>query len=75
MKQDNKFTDYFGKDIFNIVINMKDKFHTSNITASPKFSLANSLVAGDILFKVLSEKSETPEQALKSAADEIKNSK
>lgn len=75
MKQDNQFTDYFGKDIFSIVISMKDKFHTSNITASPKFSLANSLVAGDILFKVLSEKSETPEEALKSAADEIKNSK
>ncbi|QHQ61910.1 extracellular solute-binding protein [Anaerocolumna sedimenticola] len=75
MKQDNKFTDYFGKDIFNIVINMKDKFHTSNITASPKFSLANSLVSGDILFKVLSEKSETPADALKSAADEINNSK
>ncbi len=75
MKQDNKFTDYFGKDIFNIVIGMKDKFHTSNITASPKFSMANSLVAGDILFKVLSEKSETPEAALKSAADEINNSK
>ncbi|WP_276353752.1 ABC transporter substrate-binding protein [Cohnella caldifontis] len=75
MKQDNKFTQYFGKDIFDIVIGMKDKFHTSNITASPKFSLANSLVAGDILFKVLSEKSETPEEALKSAADQIEKAK
>jgi len=54
---------------------MKDKFHTSNITASPKFSLANSLVSGDILFKVLSEKSATPEEALKSAANQILNSK
>lgn len=75
MKQDNKFTQYFGKDIFDIVIRMKDKFHTSNITASPKFSLANSLVSGDILFKVLSEKSETPEQALKNAADQIESAK
>ncbi len=75
MKQDNKFTEYFGKDIFEIVIGMKDKFHTSNITASPKFSLANTIVSGDLLFKVLSEKSASPEEALKSAADQIKNSK
>jgi len=71
MKQDNKFTQYYGKDIFDIVLGMKDRFHPSNITASPKFSQANSLVANDILFKVLSEKSETPAQALKNAADQL----
>lgn len=75
MKRDNKFTEYFGKDIFEIVNGMKDKFHPSNITSSSKFSLANSIVAGDILFKVLSEKSASPKDALKSAADQIKNSK
>ena len=75
MKQPNKYTDYFGKDIFNVVIKMKDKFHTSNITASPKYSLASSLVSSDILFRVLSEKSATPEEVLDSAADEIKNAR
>lgn len=73
MKETNKYTDYFGKDIFDVVISMKDKFHTSNITASPKYSLANSLISSDILFRVLGEKSATPEEALNSAADEIKN--
>lgn len=75
MKQPNKYTDYFGKDIFNVVIKMKDKFHTSNITASPKYSLASSLVSSDILFRVLSEKSATPEEVLDSAADEIMNAR
>ena len=51
-KETNKYTDYFGKDIFDVVISMKDKFHTSNITASPKYSLANSLISSDILFRV-----------------------
>ena len=73
MKQSNKYTDYFGKDIFDVVLNMKDKFHPSNITASPQFSLANTLVASDILFRVLNEKSATPEEALSAAAAEIKN--
>ena len=73
MKQENKYTDYFGKDIFDVVLGMKDKFHPSNITASPQFSLANSLVASDILFRVLNEKSATPQEALASAAEEIKN--
>ena len=71
MKEDNKFTQYFGKDIFDVVLAMKDKFHPSNITASPLFSLANSLVASDILFRVLNEQSATPEEALASAAAEI----
>ena len=58
---------------FDVVLGMKDKFHPSNITASPQFSLANSLVASDILFRVLNEKSATPQEALASAAEEIKN--
>ncbi len=73
MKQENKYTDYFGADIFDTVLAMKDKFHPSNITTSPQFSLANSLVSSDILFRVLNEKSATPEEALGSAAAEIKN--
>ena len=73
MKQDNKFTEYFGKDIFDVVLGMKDKFHPSNITTSPQYSLANSLVAGDILFRVLNEQSATPEEALADAAAEIKS--
>ena len=62
-------------DIFDVVLGMKDKFHPSNITASPQFSLANSLIATDILFRVLNEKSASPEEALSNAAAEIESAK
>lgn len=75
MKAQNKYTDYFGSDIFDVVLGMKDKFHPSNITASPQFSLANSLIATDILFRVLNEQSSTPEEALGNAAAEIESAK
>lgn len=73
MKQDNKFTEYFGNDIFDVVIQMKDKFHPSNITTSSQYSMASSLMCSDVLFRTLSEKSATPQEALASAAEEIKN--
>lgn len=75
MKTQNKYTDYFGMDIFDVVLGMKDKFYPSNITASPQFSLANSLIATDILFRVLNEKSASPEEALSNAAAEIESAK
>lgn len=71
MKQDNKFTQYFGNDIFDVVLEMKDRFHPTNITASPKFSLANSLVENELLFRVLGEKSATPAEGLKSIAEQL----
>lgn len=73
MRQDNKFTEYFGNDIFDVVMQMKDKFHPSNITTSSQYSLASSLMCSDVLFRVLSEQSATPQEALTSAAEEIKN--
>lgn len=73
MKAQNKYTDYFGSDIFDVVLGMKDQFHPSNITASPQFSLANSLVATDIMFRVLNEQSATPQEALDNAAAEIES--
>ena len=70
MKEPNVYTDYFGNDIFDTVIKMKDSFYPTNIT-QPKFPAANQLVATNVLFKALSDKSETPEQVLKEAADEL----
>ena len=54
---------------------MKDNFFTTNITTSSQYSLANSLVGSNVLFKVLSEQSETPQQALDAAAQEIEDAK
>jgi arabinosaccharide transport system substrate-binding protein len=71
MKQPNQFTEYFGPDIFNIILDMKDSFYTTNVTHE-QFPLANQLVAKNVLFKALSDKTLTPSQALSEAANEIK---
>ena len=74
MKQPNKYTDYFGSNIFDIVLQMKDNFYTTNITHK-QFPLANQLIAQNVLFKSLGDKTLTPAQALSEAAAEIKSSK
>ncbi len=71
MKKSNKYTDYFGPNIFNIILQMKDNFYTTNIT-NEQFPLANQLVGKNVLFKALGDKSLTPAQALDEAAKEIK---
>ncbi len=70
MKKSNKYTDYFGSDIFDIILQMKDNFYTTNIT-DDQFPLANQLVGKNVLFKALGDKSLTPAQALDEAAKEI----
>ncbi len=72
MKKSNKFTEFFGPDIFDTVIKMKDSFYTTNITAE-QFPLASQLVGKNVLFKALSDKKLTPKQALDEAAKEIGN--
>lgn len=71
VNQPNKYSEYITNNFFDVLMTMRPKFHTMNITASPKFSLANSLAGSDILFRALDEKSQTPQQALDAAAREI----
>ena len=71
MKVSNKYTDYFGADIFDQIMEMKDEFYATNITHE-LFPKANDLVAKNVLFKALSEKSVTPSEALEEAAIELK---
>ena len=70
MKSDNQYTDYFGKEIFTILLQVKDQINPINV--SEKFPKSCDLVKKDILFKSLKEGSQTPEQALKAAAAELK---
>jgi len=65
------YTDYFGSNIFDSVIDMKDSFYSTNVI-NDKFPLANQLVSTDVLFKVLSDRSMTPAEALAEAAAELK---
>lgn len=71
MKVSNKYTDFFGSDIFDIIMEMKDEFYATNVT-NELFPKANDLVAKNVLFKALSEKSVTPSEALEEAANELK---
>ncbi len=75
MKEPNKYTEYFGPDIFDQVLKMRDKFHPANVTSSPQFSMANTLVANNVLFSVLGDKSATPEEALSAAKAEIESAR
>lgn len=71
MKADNKFTEYYGKDVFSVLEPLKDQLHPINITE--QFPNAQTLVQSSVVFKVLSEKSMTPQEALDAAAQELKN--
>lgn len=71
MSADNQFTDYFGKGIFTMLQGVKDEIGASNITSL--FPDAVSLVQKNVVFKALKEQSQTPAEALKEAADELRS--
>ncbi|AIF50485.1 ABC transporter substrate-binding protein [Pelosinus sp. UFO1] len=70
MSADNKYTDYFGTDIFNTLKAVIGDIGSINVGA--KFPNAITLLQKNICFKVLKEQSQTPEQALKEAAEELR---
>lgn len=70
LKEPNKYTEYFGKDIFNILMSVKNEIDSPAITENtPKM---NQLVVQSVLYKVLKEGSQSPKQALKNVAKEMK---
>jgi arabinosaccharide transport system substrate-binding protein len=72
MKASNQYTEYFGKDIFTMLTQVKDEIGPTMITE--KYPLAIDLLKKNVSFKVIKEQSQTPEQALKEAADELRKS-
>jgi arabinosaccharide transport system substrate-binding protein len=72
MKASNQYTDYFGKDIFSILLQVKNEIGPIKMTE--KFPLAVDLIKKNVVFKALKEQSQTPEQALKEAANEVRKS-
>ncbi len=72
MKAANKFTDFYGTGVFDMLVDLRDELPAINITE--KFPNAQTLVQSSVVFKVLSEKSMTPEEALKAAAEELRAS-
>lgn len=71
MSEDNQYTDYFGKGVFDMLQSIKDDVNPINV--GEKFPAAVSLVQKNVMFKVLKEQSQTPEEALKAAAEELNN--
>ncbi len=70
---DNKYTEFFGKDIIDVVKSVKDDINPVNL--GPLYPDATTLVNRTTLFKVLCEQSQTPEEGLKAAAAELRAEK
>ncbi|MGL1892985.1 MAG: extracellular solute-binding protein [Spirochaetaceae bacterium] len=72
LKAENKFTKYFqNDDIFSILLEVKDEINPVTITSDlPELS---DLIKHDVMFQALGDQSKTPAQALKDAADKIRN--
>ena len=70
MSADNEYTEYFGKDIFDMLKSIKDEINPVNV--GDRYPAAVSLVQKEVMFKVLEEQSMTPEEALKAAAEELR---
>jgi arabinosaccharide transport system substrate-binding protein len=65
MKAKNQYTDYFGNGVFDMLVGIKDEI--AGINVGPKFPQAVTLVQKNVMFKVLGEKSASPQQALADA--------
>lgn len=67
---DNKYTDYFGKGIMDVVKSLKDEISPVNL--GQLYPDATILVNRTTLFKALYEQSLTPEEGLREAAAELR---
>jgi arabinosaccharide transport system substrate-binding protein len=66
----NKYTDFFGMGIFDRLLEVKNEISPIQITDN--YPAAINLIITDISFKALKEKSGTPAEVLKQAADELR---
>ncbi|MDU0202079.1 ABC transporter substrate-binding protein [Paenibacillus sp. MAH-36] len=65
---------YFNNEkIFNVLLDMKEEIKSPNM--SELSSASQDLVNSNVMFKSLKDQSQTPEQALKAAADELRKQK
>ncbi|MBP2657149.1 MAG: extracellular solute-binding protein family 1 [Firmicutes bacterium] len=70
MTAPNKYTDYFGTDIFPTLQSVVGDIDSLNV--GPKFPEAISLLDKIVCFRVLKEQSQSPAEALKEVAEELK---
>lgn len=72
MKVENKFTEYYGTGVFDMLSDLREEVEIPSINIGEKFPNAQTLVQSSVVFKVLSEQSLTPEEALDAAAEELR---
>ena len=70
MKEPNKFTDYFGDGVFDLLYTIKDEFNPMNITEY--YPLGITLLQKTVMVNALEMESMTPAEALTMAADELR---
>jgi arabinosaccharide transport system substrate-binding protein len=72
VKEPNKFTAYYqnGTGLFDVLTKVKDGFNGTNVSGN--YPAIIDTIKHKVMFQVLSDKSKTPEQALKDAADELR---
>ncbi len=70
MREDNEFYQYFNKDIFDILLSIKD--NVAGIQLSEYTPDVLTEIDSNIMHSVLREQNATPEEALKRSADTIR---
>ena len=71
MSAPNKFTEYFqNENVFKMLLTVKDEIYPVTLTA--KTSDLTDMVRNTIMVQVLQDRSKTPAQALKEAADQLR---
>ncbi|MFA9455374.1 ABC transporter substrate-binding protein [Halalkalibacter sp. AB-rgal2] len=71
IREDNRYYQYFGTDIFDTLLEIRDEINSINIT--DRNPIAQQQLTTNVFNNVLRAQSQTPEEALKQAADEIRN--
>ena len=70
MREDNVYYQYFHEDIFDVLLSVKD--NVAGIQLSEYTPDVLTEIDSNIMHKVLREKSQTPEEALKQSADTVR---
>jgi arabinosaccharide transport system substrate-binding protein len=70
LRESNKFTDYFGDGIFDMMLEIKDEIHSPNI--GEKTTIMNDHVTSNVLYHALRTRNKSPAEALRDAAQEVR---
>ena len=71
MQADNEFYQYFGDDIFDMLLDIEDEVSELNITENTPD--AQEEIHSTVMHSTLREQSQTPQEALEAAADDVRS--